>query len=128
MKDARIVGMTTTGLSKYRALISSLRPKIILIEEAAEVLEAPVTAACMESLQQLVLVGDHQQLRGSCSMQELEGDPFYLNISMFERLVRNSIPFKRLTSQRRMAPEIRRILSPIYNDLQSDESSLPGES
>ncbi|EFR00980.1 helicase [Nannizzia gypsea CBS 118893] len=124
LRDARVVGMTTTGLSKYRALISSLRPKIILIEEAAEVLEAPVTAACMESLQHLVLVGDHQQLRGSCSMQELEGKPFYLNISMFERFVRNKMPFKRLTSQRRMAPEIRRILLPIYNDLEDHQSVL----
>ncbi|KAK2877317.1 hypothetical protein FQN49_001244 [Arthroderma sp. PD_2] len=124
LKESRVIGMTTTGLSKYRALVSSLRPKIILIEEAAEVLEAPVTAACMESLQHLILVGDHQQLRGSCSMQELEGDPFYLSISMFERLVRNSIPFKRLTSQRRMAPEIRRILTPIYNDLLDHHSVL----
>ncbi|EGD92834.1 DEAD box helicase [Trichophyton tonsurans CBS 112818] len=124
LRDGRVVGMTTTGLSKYRALVSSLRPRIILIEEAAEVLEAPVAAACMESLQHLILVGDHQQLRGSCSMQELEGEPFYLNISMFERLVRNKIPFKRLTSQRRMAPEIRRILSPIYNDLNDHPSVL----
>ncbi|KAM5448740.1 putative RNA helicase [Microsporum audouinii] len=124
LREARIIGMTTTGLSKYRALVSSLRPKIILIEEAAEVLEAPVTAACLESLQHLILVGDHQQLRGSCSMQELEGDPYYLSISMFERLVRNSIPFKRLTSQRRMIPEIRRILSLIYNDLHDHSSVL----
>ncbi|KAF3479697.1 helicase required for RNAi-mediated heterochromatin assembly 1 [Arthroderma uncinatum] len=124
LRDSRVVGMTTTGLSKYRALVSSLHPKIILIEEAAEVIESPVTVACMESLQHLILVGDHQQLRGSCSMQELEGDPFYLNISMFERLVRNSIPFRRLTSQRRMAPEIRRILSPIYSDLLDHPSVL----
>jgi helicase required for RNAi-mediated heterochromatin assembly 1 len=29
LKDQRIVGMTTTGLSKYRGLIAALRPKIV---------------------------------------------------------------------------------------------------
>ena len=63
LKDAKIIGMTTTGLSKYRALVNSLKPRIIMIEEAAEVTEAPIAAACFESLHHLILVGDHQQLR-----------------------------------------------------------------
>lgn len=124
LQDARVIGMTTTGLSKYRGLVSSVKPRIFLIEEAAEVIEAPVTAACVESLQHLILVGDHQQLQGTCALKDLEGDPFYLNVSMFERMVRNSIPFKRMTCQRRMAPEIRKILMPIYDDLRDHPSVL----
>lgn len=31
LKGARIIGMTTTGLSKYRGLIQSLNPKIVMI-------------------------------------------------------------------------------------------------
>ncbi|KAK3066320.1 hypothetical protein LTS18_001818, partial [Coniosporium uncinatum] len=45
LKTQKIIGMTTTGLSKYRPLISSLKPKVVLTEEAAETLEAPVIAA-----------------------------------------------------------------------------------
>jgi helicase required for RNAi-mediated heterochromatin assembly 1 len=118
LERANIIGMTTTGLSKYRPLISSLKPKIILIEEAAEVIEAPVTAACVESLEHLILVGDHQQLQGHCNVQELGVEPYNLNVSMFERLVRNSMPFKTLLRQRRMDPEFRRLLHPIYPQLQ----------
>ncbi|EXJ92707.1 hypothetical protein A1O3_01259 [Capronia epimyces CBS 606.96] len=114
---AKIIGMTTTGLSKYRPLISALKPKIILIEEAAEVLEAPVTVACIPSLQHLVLVGDHQQLQGHCSVQELEGEPFNLNISLFERLVKNKMPYKTLLRQRRMDPEFRRLIGDLYPGL-----------
>ena len=114
LQRANIIGMTTTGLSKYRPLIASLRPKTILIEEAAEVIEAPVAVACVESLEHLILVGDHQQLQGHCSVQDLEGDPYNLNVSMFERLVSNEMPFKTLTRQRRMDPEFRRLLAPIY--------------
>ncbi|EER27806.1 hypothetical protein CPC735_031420 [Coccidioides posadasii C735 delta SOWgp] len=124
LRDARVIGMTTTGLSKYRALVSSLKPRIILVEEAAEVIEAPVAAACVESLEHLILVGDHKQLQGQCALKELEGDPFYLNISMFERLVHNGVEFKCLAKQRRMAPEIRRILTPIYDNLEDHEDVL----
>ncbi|KAL1958666.1 hypothetical protein VTO42DRAFT_4009 [Malbranchea cinnamomea] len=124
LQNAKIVGMTTTGLSKYRALISAIRPKIILIEEAAEVLEAPVAAACVESLEHLILVGDHRQLQGHCAVQELEGEPFYLNVSMFERLVHNGVPYKRLCKQRRMIPEIRQILNTIYDNLEDHPSVL----
>ncbi|KAL1853711.1 hypothetical protein Plec18170_005102 [Paecilomyces lecythidis] len=124
LKSAKVIGMTTTGLSKYRALVSSLKPKIVMIEEAAEVIEGPVAAACIESLEHLILVGDHKQLQGHCSVQELEGDPFFLNVSMFERLVHNGIDFKTLIRQRRMAPEIRKLLSPIYDNLQDHPSVL----
>lgn len=124
LEQARVIGMTTTGLSKYRALVSSLKPKIIMIEEAAEVIEAPVTVACVESLEHLILVGDHKQLQGHCSVKELEGEPFFLNISLFERLVHNGIDFKTLTRQRRMHPEIRRLLTLIYDNLQDHPSVL----
>ncbi|PGH16195.1 hypothetical protein AJ79_01962 [Helicocarpus griseus UAMH5409] len=124
LQSARVVGMTTTGLSKYRALISSLKPKIIMIEEAAEVIEAPIAAACVKSLEHLILVGDHKQLQGSCAVKELEGEPFYLKVSLFERLVHNGVEFRMLTKQRRMAPEIRRVLAPIYDDLEDHPSVL----
>lgn len=124
LQRASIIGMTTTGFSKYRPLISALKPKIMLIEEAAEVLEAPVTVACMESLEHLILVGDHQQLQGHCSVQELEGEPFHLNVSLFERLVRNDMPYKTLLRQRRMNPEFRRLIADLYPRLSDHPSVL----
>lgn len=122
LAQAPIIGMTTTGLSKYRGLVSALSPKIILIEEAAEVLEAPVGVACVESLEHLILVGDHQQLQANCSVKELAGEPYCLNISMFERLVRNQLPHKTLLRQRRMQPEFRHLIQPIYPELKDDGS------
>lgn len=124
LKQAKIIGCTTTGLSKYRGLLQSLDPRVVLIEEAAETLEAYVTAACFESLEHLILVGDHQQLRGHCNDEELEGRPFFLNISMFERLVRNEVSFSQLTKQRRMHPEIRRGLVSIYKEMQDHPSVM----
>ena len=128
LKRAKIVGLTTTGLSKYRPLIASLNPKVVLIEEAAEVLEAPVTVACMNSLEHLILVGDHQQLQGHCSVQDLENDPYYLNVSMFERLVRNNMPYKTLLQQRRMDSSFRKLIQPLYPALEDHASIATRES
>ena len=131
LRDTRIIGMTTTGLSKYRALVTSLKPKIVLIEEAAETLEPYVASACFPSLEHLILVGDHQQLRGHCTNPDLEGDPVHFDMSMFERLVKNGIPFTQLKTQRRMRPEIRELINPIYPELEDhlsvlDRENVPG--
>lgn len=116
--------MTTTGLSKYRALIASLRPSIVLVEEAAETLEGPVTAACLPTLEHLILVGDHQQLRPHAQVHELENEPYNLNLSLFERMVKNGLELDCLTRQRRMVPEIRALLKPIYGAKLKDHVSV----
>ncbi|KAJ6257563.1 hypothetical protein Dda_7348 [Drechslerella dactyloides] len=131
LSRANVIGLTTTGVSKYRSLVASLEPKICLIEEAAETLEGPLIAACYPSIQQLILVGDHKQLKGHCNVSELEQAPYHLAISMFERLVNNGVEYTMLTKQRRMRPEIRQILMPIYSELDDDiqvlnKPSVPG--
>ncbi|MCJ1309916.1 hypothetical protein MMC25_003577 [Agyrium rufum] len=131
LKETRIVGMTTTGLNKYRGLLACLKPKILLIEEASETLEANITTACVPSLEHLILVGDHKQLRPHCACQELEEGDYNLAVSLFERLIENQIEFIQLKTQRRMRPEIRENLTPVYPDLDDHESvrqrgNIPG--
>lgn len=127
LQKARIIGMTTTGLSKYRALVTSLKPKVVLIEEAAETFEAHVVTACFDTLEHLILVGDHKQLRGHCAVRDLEGEPFNLEVSLFERMINNGIEYSQLTRQRRMLPEFREILAPIYEHLDDHPSVLGRE-
>ena len=124
LKKQKVIGLTTTGVSKYRGLVQALKPKIVLIEEAAETLEAPVIAACMETVEHLILVGDHQQLRPNVHVHELVKAPYHLNISLFERLVKNDVEYQVLQRQRRMKPEIRRILKPIYGTKIKDHESV----
>ena len=71
-----------------------------MVEEAAETLESYTAVAAFSTLEHLILVGDHQQLRGRCHLHELETDPFWLGISMFERLVRNEMEYTQLQRQR----------------------------
>jgi helicase required for RNAi-mediated heterochromatin assembly 1 len=120
----KLIGCTTTGLSKYRGLLASLQPRTMLIEEAAETLEGTVLAAMFNSLQQLILVGDHQQLRAHCNITALDDAPYNLAVSMFERLVNNGIEYTMLNKQRRMISEIRELLGPFYPNLQDHSSVL----
>ena len=124
----KLIACTTTGLSKYRGFLSAFQPRTLMIEEAAETLEGTVIAGMFDSLEQLILVGDHKQLRANVDVAELAGEPYHLSISMFERLVNNSIPFVMLNRQRRMAPEIRQLLTiqppigtPFYSNLYDHE-------
>ena len=49
--------------------------QIVVVEEAAEVLEAHVLAALAPQTQHLILIGDHEQLRPKTEMYELRVSP-----------------------------------------------------
>ncbi|CAN8099902.1 unnamed protein product [Discula destructiva] len=117
-----IVGCTTTGLTKYRGFLAGFLPRILLIEEAAETREANIASALFPSIQQLILVGDHQQLPPSCDIARLAKHPYNLNISLFERLVENDLPYTMLNCQRRMVPELRYIVQKYYPQLKDHPS------
>ncbi|OCT76170.1 NFX1-type zinc finger-containing protein 1 [Xenopus laevis] len=122
--DADIIGMTTTGAAKYRRLLQSIQPKIVVVEEAAEVLEAHILTSISSGCQHLILIGDHQQLRPSTTVYDL-AITFNLDVSMFERLVRMNVPYVRLNYQHRMRPEIATLLTPhIYDKLENHESVM----
>ena len=66
--------------------------KVVIVEEAAEVLEAHIVTSLPQSTEHLILIGDHQQLKPSPTVYEL-AKKFNLEISLFERMVRK---FRRL--------------------------------
>ena len=124
----KLIGCTTTGLSKYRGFLAALDPRTLLIEEAAETLEGKIMAGMIESLQQLILVGDHKQLQAHCSIESLEDEPYFMAKSMFERLVDNCMEYTMLNLQRRMISKVRELLciepDPFYRNLKDHPSVL----
>ncbi|KAK4185743.1 putative helicase [Podospora australis] len=112
-----IIGCTTTGLTKYRGFLEGVSPRTILIEEAAETRESDIVSGLYPSVQQLVLVGDHQQLTPKCNIQWLSDPPYNITTSLFQRMVNLDVPFTMLRQQRRMRPELRHLLQPFYPDL-----------
>ncbi|NXS00806.1 ZNFX1 protein, partial [Oxylabes madagascariensis] len=127
LNNARIVGMTTTGAAKYRRILQYIEPQIVIVEEAAEVLEAHTITTLSKNCQHLILIGDHQQLQPSANVYDLAKN-FNLEVSLFERLIKVDFPFVCLKYQHRMRPEIAQLISPhIYQKLENHPSVLKYE-
>lgn len=128
LRKKRIIGCTTTAAAKYNRLITAAQPDIIIVEEAGEILESHVLTALTPSVKQLVLIGDHKQLRPKINNYALsveKGDGFDLNRSLFERLILQGYPHTVLQKQHRMHPDISVLIKElIYPELQDSDDTL----
>ncbi|XP_034832101.1 NFX1-type zinc finger-containing protein 1-like isoform X1 [Maniola hyperantus] len=124
VKTARVVAVTTTLAARRHQLMKRLECPIVIVEEAAEVLEAHIVASLTNKCQHLILIGDHKQLRPTAAHYELAKN-YNLEISLFERMIRNGIHARTLTIQRRMRANFVELLVPvIYDKLDSHPSVL----
>lgn len=130
---AHIIGVTTSGLARNLDVLRRVRAKVVMIEEAGEVLEAHTLTALLPSVEHAILIGDHQQLRPQINNYEFQSDnprgaKFSLDISLFERLIHPQsgypkLPYSSLDVQRRMHPPIAELIrSTLYPKLQDHPS------
>ena len=130
---AQVIGVTTTGLARNLDVLGRLRAKVVVFEEAGEVLEAHTLTAMLPSVEHAILIGDHEQLRPQINNYEFQHDnprgaKFSLDISLFERLVHPQsgypkLPYSSLEVQRRMYPSIADLVrSTLYPKLQDHPS------
>ncbi|KAK1144124.1 hypothetical protein N8T08_005786 [Aspergillus melleus] len=120
----RIIGCTTTAAAMNAAAIKLASPGIVLLEEAGEILESHVLTALGSDTKQLILIGDHQQLRPKVNHYALsveKGDGYDLNRSLFERLVLSGYPHSTLAIQHRMCPEISSLIRSLSYPLLRDD-------
>jgi len=123
LRTKRVVGATISGAAIRRELLEQLRPRTVVVEEAAEVLE-PMLLACLGPwVERLVLIGDHSQLPPAVETHKLARD-FNFNTSLMERLVANRIPHQVLAFQARMMPEFAALLDDVYPDLRTSKRVL----
>ncbi|XP_049872952.1 NFX1-type zinc finger-containing protein 1-like [Pectinophora gossypiella] len=119
MRSARVVGVTTTTAARRHDLMKRLLSPIVIVEEAAEVLEAHIVASLTHKCQHLILIGDHKQLRPTAAHYKL-AKHYNFEISLFERMIRNGVHARTLSIQRRMRPSFVELLVPaIYERLDS---------
>ncbi|KAJ3040227.1 hypothetical protein HDV00_011325 [Rhizophlyctis rosea] len=134
MKRIEVIGVTTNGAAKHTNLLRAVNPKIIICEEAGEVLEAHVLAALTESTEHLILIGDPLQLRPSVATYNLSMDSpigisYMLDQSLLERLgvsndTQRALEMSQLNVQRRMRPEIAELVRvPLYPHLQDGDNT-----
>lgn len=114
LQSTRVVGATTSGACSYSQLIDRYSPTVVVIEEAAELLEAHIVATLPKSVRHLIMIGDHLQLRPKVQhypLCKVSGHRLNLDVSLFERLALSKrFPIHTLQVQHRMRPEISAIV------------------
>ncbi|KAK3689366.1 hypothetical protein B0T22DRAFT_427646 [Podospora appendiculata] len=130
--QADIIGVTTTGLARNIDILRLIKPKVMLCEEAAEVLEPHLISSFIPGLEHVIQIGDHRQLRPQIqnylqfSIETQRGQAYQLDRSQFERRAVGEpglapIPVAQLKIQRRMRPEISRLIRSVYPDLEDHD-------
>ncbi|KFH62940.1 hypothetical protein MVEG_10978 [Podila verticillata NRRL 6337] len=126
LRQCSVVGMTTNGVTKSQELIKTLMPKIIICEEASEIMEAHILSVLSPSTQHLILISDHKQLSPQINKYNLSsntptGNNYSLDITLFERIATSttsSLLMSELKTQRHMRPSISELIRwPLYLDL-----------
>lgn len=136
LQEAEVVGMTTSGLAKNILALQHVKAKVVICEEAGEVMEPHVMSALLPSVEHFIQIGDHQQLRPSInnfkdlSLESKQGALYQLDRSQFERLSSGengllAMPVSQLNVQRRMRPAISSLIrETIYSRLIDHPSTL----
>ncbi len=71
INSAQVIMCTTSGAAKYFELISEAQCDVILVEEAAEILEPHLLSSLFEKTKSVVMIGDHKQLRPKVFQSQL---------------------------------------------------------
>ncbi|XP_046375690.1 NFX1-type zinc finger-containing protein 1-like [Haliotis rufescens] len=121
LREATVIGMTTTAAARYQQALAEIGPRIIVVEEAAEVLEGHIITTLSKKCEHLILIGDHKQLKPNPTVYKL-AKQFNLDLSLFERMIDNGIHCDTLALQHRMRPEISTVMRHIYPKLQDHPS------
>lgn len=88
---SQVIGMTTTGAAKYRSVLQEVKPPVVIVEEAAEVLEAHTITTLSNACKHLILIGDHQQVRSGMDSRKFgELVAFYKVFIVYLKCFKNS--------------------------------------
>ena len=134
LQEADVIGITTTGLAKRISTLQRLRCKVVICEEAGEVMEPHMLSALLPTVEHIIQIGDHEQLRPQInnfglSLESKQGKLYQLDRSQFERLSvgtpgRPKIPVAQLNVQRRMRPPISMLIrETLYPNIQDHPST-----
>ena len=118
LKEMKVIGATITGAAIHHEMLNAVRPKVVIVEEAAEILEPSLVAAINPDVEHLILIGDHKQLRPQVDSYKLVTKKKF-DISMMERLINIGYPYRVLKRQGRMRTEFAELLKDIYPEYES---------
>jgi hypothetical protein len=113
LQGAKILAMTTSGAAINHDLLKMLGIKIVLVEEAAEIMMPNLIASLLPSCEHLILIGDHLQLRPRPASHSMIAQ-FNMNLSLFEVLVKRNFKCSMLKTSHRLPPFMTKVLNKVF--------------
>uniref|UniRef100_A0A1B0GNW6 DNA2/NAM7 helicase-like C-terminal domain-containing protein n=1 Tax=Phlebotomus papatasi TaxID=29031 RepID=A0A1B0GNW6_PHLPP len=118
--DARIIGITISGIAKYHRLLEILRPSVVIFYDGQNITDPHIVTSLTEHTKQMIFIGNHKR---SDQLKHLYF-PIYGPENLFsERLLENNLNTVRLNVQYRMHSEIADLVrGTIYDDLKDGDN------
>ena len=92
--------MSSLVQSPYVRTNIAVPSKVVIVEEAAEILEPSILSSICAETEHLIMIGDHKQLRPNVDTFQLRKKSNF-DVSMMERLINCGFPFRTLNQQNR---------------------------
>ena len=92
--------MSSLVQSPYVRKNIAVPSKVVIVEEAAEILEPSILSSICAETEHLIMIGYHKQLRPNVDTFQLRKKSNF-DVSMMERLISNGFPFRTLNQQNR---------------------------
>lgn len=117
-QNASVLGVTSSSAIGHHRILRYVQPRIMIVVQAAEVMESVVISSLSQNCRQLIMIGyDKAILEQNSAVSALArtGD---VELSSFLRLIERKYAVTRLTMQHRMAPAISRFIKLDNTDLE----------
>ncbi|PVD21340.1 hypothetical protein C0Q70_19513 [Pomacea canaliculata] len=148
MRSKAVIGMTTTGAARYRSVLKDIGCPIVLLEEAAELITTWFMTSSRIAMMlsrglfikcvgaggargddtERVVSASHPHRRPSAAAAVAHGvraeQDYNLDISLFERLIKNQLHHTTLTLQHRMKPQIANLVRHVYPHLKDHVTTV----
>ncbi|PKC05407.1 hypothetical protein RhiirA5_485610 [Rhizophagus irregularis] len=110
-----VIGMTVNYATEYRELLTTIKPRICIVDEASEILESQLMyLISTDRLEHLIMFGDTKYSKPdvkSCTAQK-----HGLDVSLFDRWIQCDGKSVCLKQQSRMHPAVHELVRTFYDE------------
>jgi hypothetical protein len=108
-----IIGMTVNYATVYRELLTTIKPRICVVDEASEILESQLMyLVSSDRLEHLIMFGDTNYSKPDVKSYTTQSHG--LDVSLFERWIKCDGKFVCLKQQSRMHPAVHELVRTFY--------------
>ncbi|CAD8059634.1 unnamed protein product [Paramecium primaurelia] len=119
LNEYEIIGVTFSDAAYYNNILTQLNSKVLIIEEADQVLKSDITTILANNIKRLILIGNQVDLEESLKRYNQKNIPLFRRLTQDTIVIKKKIPQVILSTQRRMEKRINDFVSIFYpkNDL-----------